>query len=141
MKALEKDLHLRYASASDLAADVGRHLNDERIEARPYSLRKRLQKLWKRGKGTATTLFLIALALYVGAVFKPFQEEPPRNPQQRESPMLLGKTLGIFRKSHGPSIGRKSRRRPAKIQAAVERLEDRAMLSVVTIDPGAYGGE
>src|SRR5436190_16079908 len=42
MKALEKDRARRYASAAELAADVGRYLKDEQVEACPPSLRYRL---------------------------------------------------------------------------------------------------
>src|SRR5262249_52913124 len=43
-KALEKDKTRRYASASELAADIRRHLNDEPIVARPPSAAYQLQK-------------------------------------------------------------------------------------------------
>ena len=45
MKALEKDRNRRYETASDLAADVRRYLDDEPVQACPPSVRHRLSKL------------------------------------------------------------------------------------------------
>ncbi len=44
MRCLEKDRTRRYASASDLAADLGRYLSNQPVEARRPT---RLYKLWK----------------------------------------------------------------------------------------------
>jgi eukaryotic-like serine/threonine-protein kinase len=62
MKALEKDRARRYATPSDLAADIQRYLNDEPIAARPASAGYRLQKYVQRHRvavGVATGLFLL----------------------------------------------------------------------------------
>src|SRR5262249_29016250 len=48
MKALEKDRNLRYATASALALDVQRYLNDEPVEACPPSLGYRLRKVYRK---------------------------------------------------------------------------------------------
>ena len=48
MKALEKDRTRRFDTASSLAADVQRYLNDEPIEARPPSTTYRLTKFTRR---------------------------------------------------------------------------------------------
>jgi serine/threonine protein kinase/tetratricopeptide (TPR) repeat protein len=68
MKALEKDRTRRYASASELAADVRRFLNDEPILARPPSPAYRMRKYVKRhrvGVGFAAT---IGLAVAIGFI-------------------------------------------------------------------------
>ena len=44
MRALEKDRTRRYASPSELAADVGRYLRNEPVEASPPSALYRLRK-------------------------------------------------------------------------------------------------
>ena len=64
MKALEKDRRRRYETASALAADLGRHLDNEPVTARPPSNVYRLQKAWRRHKtvfaaGALTTLTLV----------------------------------------------------------------------------------
>ena len=50
MKALEKDRARRYETASALAADVGRYLGDEPVEACPPSRGYRLRKLIRRNR-------------------------------------------------------------------------------------------
>src|SRR6266403_3124273 len=50
MKCLEKDRARRYETASGLAMDVQRHLNNEAVLARPASAAYRFQKLVRRNK-------------------------------------------------------------------------------------------
>jgi WD40 repeat protein/serine/threonine protein kinase len=59
MKCLEKDRARRYASASGLAADIQRHLNNEPVTARPPGRVYKLQKLVRRNRlavGAASAL-------------------------------------------------------------------------------------
>ena len=55
MKALEKDRNRRYESASALAADVQRHLQDERVEACPPTRRYRLGKFLRKHRSVGVT--------------------------------------------------------------------------------------
>ncbi|HET9328784.1 MAG TPA: bifunctional serine/threonine-protein kinase/formylglycine-generating enzyme family protein, partial [Candidatus Eisenbacteria bacterium] len=74
-KAIEFDRVRRYASASELAADLERHLRDEPVVAGPGSPRYRLGKLAKRHRGlilaTAATMvalligFIVSMGLYL----------------------------------------------------------------------------
>jgi len=66
MKALEKDRQRRYPSASALAADVTRYLNDETVEACPPSAAYRLRKLARRHRAALAAACLLLLALIVG---------------------------------------------------------------------------
>ena len=62
MKALEKDRSRRYGTPMELAADVGRYLNNEPIVARPASTAYRLEKYVRRhrlGVGLAAGLVLL----------------------------------------------------------------------------------
>jgi predicted Ser/Thr protein kinase/tetratricopeptide (TPR) repeat protein len=63
-KALEKDRERRYASASEFAADLGRHLRDEPILARPPGALYQLGKFARRNKaltaGAAAALLGLA---------------------------------------------------------------------------------
>jgi eukaryotic-like serine/threonine-protein kinase len=68
MKALEKDRNRRYESASALAADVQRYLNDEPVEACPPSAWYRFRKLVRRNKATLVTSSALALAAFVTVV-------------------------------------------------------------------------
>jgi serine/threonine-protein kinase len=60
MKALEKDRERRYDSANGLAADIGRYLADEPVQACPPSAGYRLGKFIRRNRGR---LVVAALAL------------------------------------------------------------------------------
>ena len=67
LKALEKDRRRRYASVSELAADVGRHLADVPVVARPPEIGYRMQKFVKRHRisvaASAAVLAAIVAAL------------------------------------------------------------------------------
>ena len=66
MKALEKDRKRRYETANGLAMDIGRHLNNEPVVARPPSRTYRLKKLVRRNKGVCAAVGAVALALIAG---------------------------------------------------------------------------
>jgi tetratricopeptide (TPR) repeat protein len=63
MKALEKDRNRRYESASALAADVQRYLNDETVTACPPSAGYRLRKYARRNRRALVTAGIVAAAL------------------------------------------------------------------------------
>ena len=66
MKALEKDRTRRYETATDLAQDIQRHLDNEPVMARPPGRLYRFQKLFRRNKlGFAAGTAIVA-ALVVG---------------------------------------------------------------------------
>jgi serine/threonine protein kinase len=73
MKTLEKDRNRRYESASALAADVQRHLNQEPVQACPPSAGYRLQKFARRNKVVLATTALVAVALLVGTTVSLWQ--------------------------------------------------------------------
>jgi serine/threonine protein kinase len=66
MKALEKEPGRRYESASGLAADVQRYLDNEPVVARPPSRRYRLQKMVRRNKTVFLAIAAVSLALIGG---------------------------------------------------------------------------
>jgi WD40 repeat protein/serine/threonine protein kinase len=68
MKALEKDRTHRYPSASEFAADIGRHLANEPVSASPPSVAYRLQKLIQRHRGQVAAAAALALALLIGLI-------------------------------------------------------------------------
>jgi eukaryotic-like serine/threonine-protein kinase len=69
MKALERDRDRRYASVSEFAADIDRHLNREAVLAVPPSLAYRMRKLARRHRVALATTTAFALVLVVAAVF------------------------------------------------------------------------
>jgi serine/threonine protein kinase len=68
MKALEKDRNRRYESASAVAADVHRYLQDEPVLACPPSTWYRLRKFARRNRVTVGMASLAALTLAAFAV-------------------------------------------------------------------------
>ncbi len=66
MKTLEKDRSRRYASASELADDIRRFLNDQPIEARPPSQWYQLHKFARRNRAAIIAASLILTAMILG---------------------------------------------------------------------------
>jgi eukaryotic-like serine/threonine-protein kinase len=68
MKALEKDRTRRYASASEFAADIARHMANEPVMAGPPGIAYRSRKFLRRHKGLVAAGTAVAIALLAGAV-------------------------------------------------------------------------
>jgi len=66
MKAMAKDRTLRYASASELAADILRYLKHEPVIAGPLSTMYRLRKYIRRHKVGVAAAALVVMAMVVG---------------------------------------------------------------------------
>jgi tetratricopeptide (TPR) repeat protein len=66
MKCLEKDRRRRYETASGLAADIGRHLSNEPVTARPPSRLYRLEKTLRRNRTLFSAAAGVLLVLIVG---------------------------------------------------------------------------
>jgi hypothetical protein len=68
MKCLEKDRSRRYETASGLAADIVRHLNDEPVSAGAPSAGYKLRKFVRRNRGQVFAGGAVLAALLVGVV-------------------------------------------------------------------------
>jgi non-specific serine/threonine protein kinase/serine/threonine-protein kinase len=68
MKALEKDRMRRYPAASELAADIERHLRHEPVTAGPPSTAYRLRKFVRRHRFGVAAAALVFAALLAGVV-------------------------------------------------------------------------
>jgi eukaryotic-like serine/threonine-protein kinase len=66
MKCLEKDRTRRYETASGLASDIERHVNNETVLACPPSKLHRLKKLMRRNKLTFAAGSAVAVSLVIG---------------------------------------------------------------------------
>jgi serine/threonine protein kinase len=66
MKALEKDRGRRYASPSELAEDIERHLTGEPVRAAPPSTRYRVMKFARRNRAIVVGGVAVSAALLVG---------------------------------------------------------------------------
>ncbi len=65
MKAMSKDRTIRYATASEFAADILRHLHHEPVVAGPPSLIYRLQKFAKKNKRQLISVLVLVTSLVV----------------------------------------------------------------------------
>jgi serine/threonine protein kinase len=63
MKCLEKDRNRRYETASGLANDIQRHLNDEAVQACPPSTGYRLKKFVRRNKVSVAFVTLLIIGM------------------------------------------------------------------------------
>jgi tetratricopeptide (TPR) repeat protein len=68
MKAMEKDRTRRYATASELADDIRRHLRDEPVLAGPPTAGYRTRKFVRRNRGALIAAVIVTLALIGGTV-------------------------------------------------------------------------
>jgi non-specific serine/threonine protein kinase/serine/threonine-protein kinase len=71
MKAIEKDRMRRYASASELAGDIERHLRHQPVSAGPPSTAYRLRKFVRRHRFGVAAAALVFAARLVGVVGTP----------------------------------------------------------------------
>ncbi len=68
MKALEKDRERRYASAAEMADDVGRHLANEPVLASPPSRIYRMRKFVRRNRLAVGSAVVLSLTLIVATI-------------------------------------------------------------------------
>ncbi|HYV31896.1 MAG TPA: serine/threonine-protein kinase, partial [Candidatus Binatia bacterium] len=73
MKCLEKDRARRYETASGLARDIERHLNNEPVVASPPSNLYRFQKMVRRNKVLVSAGTVVVTVLVIGAVVSTWQ--------------------------------------------------------------------
>jgi tetratricopeptide (TPR) repeat protein len=83
MKALEKDRDRRYESASALAADVQRYLDDEAVQACPPSAGYRLRKFGRRYRRPLATAGAILVALVAAVLVSAWQAVVARDAQRQ----------------------------------------------------------
>jgi serine/threonine protein kinase len=83
MRALEKDRNRRYESASALAADVQRYLNDEAVAACPPSAGYRLRKYARRHRRALATAGIVAVALVSATAVSTRQAVVARDAQRQ----------------------------------------------------------
>ena len=82
MKALEKDRGRRYETASALARDIERHLNDETVEACPPSSAYRLLKFARRYRAPLAIASGFAFLLLTGIVASSWQAARARRAER-----------------------------------------------------------
>ena len=115
MRALEKDRSRRYPTANDLAADIGRHLADEPVQAGPPGTGYRLRKFVRRNSVAVIAGTSMAAALVLG---------------------IVGTTYGLIRAraSEGRAIGEAAR------ATAIAGFVTAALDSSNPLNPGGSQG-
>lgn len=73
LQAMEKDRERRYESASEMAADLQRYLNNEAVLACPPSLGYQARKFASRNKVAIVTAAIVTLSLLVGTAVATWQ--------------------------------------------------------------------
>jgi serine/threonine protein kinase len=105
MKALEKDRGRRYETAAAFAADVGRYLAGEPVQAAPPRAGYRLRKFFGKHRGAVLAAGLVTLALVAG---------------------LVGTTLGLFQARAAEAVALEAREDERVARARAEENATRA---------------
>ena len=128
LKALEKDRDRRYATPSDLAADIARYLRNEPVVARPASAAYRARKYIRRHRtgvaiAAAAMLLLVAFAVVQAVELQRIRQERALA-EQRASDLveLANRTLFDVHAAVAPLAGALEARRTI-VKTALEYLE------------------
>src|SRR5262249_38286284 len=138
MRALEKDRTRRYGSASDLAADLRRHLDNLPVHAGPPTSSYRIRKFVRRhrmGVAAAATLtaLLIAFAAVMGVQARRISRERDRaNREAATAQQVSDFLIGLFRVSdpseaRGNSVTARELLERGSVQIR-ERLRDQPLV-------------
>jgi len=126
MRALEKDRTRRYASATDLAADLHRHLNHEPVVASPPSASYRVAKFVRRNRGPVIAAGLVIVALIAGIAGTTWQAVVATQERDRADQARVTEA---------------EQRRLAEIEARkTEIIATFAQEMLSSVDPGVAGG-
>ena len=104
MKALEKDRSRRYASASELAADVARYLEGEPLMAGPPTLAYRLSKFARRHKKLVGTVAATFVVLVGGIISTGFALRRAWAAEERIA-ITYDNTISFMTAFHGITVG------------------------------------
>ena len=93
MKALEKERHRRYETASAFAADIRCYLNREPVKAAPVSALYRLRKFARRHRAGLSVSSIIAACIVVAAGFfmRSMTEQARANEQEMTANAKIGR--------------------------------------------------
>ncbi len=124
MKCLEKDRVQRYASASELAADIRRHIDNEPVLAGPHSTWYKTKKFTRRNKRSiAVASVLLAAALALG--FQTVQKVRAEALSNRAEAIDLAEQVGYLKYQYPDQaenlLDRAERLAPGLVDAKIER--------------------
>jgi eukaryotic-like serine/threonine-protein kinase len=133
LKALEKDRQRRYASASELAADLVRYANHEPVTAGPPSTGYRIAKFVRRHRfavAMLSTLFVASLLFGSGMAWLARQAAIERDRASEESDTarrVTAFTAGLFELANPAALGSRDVSARELLDAGVRRLEAEAV--------------
>ena len=129
MKCLEKDRARRYETASGLAADLKRHLNNEPVTACPPSAAYRVQKAFRRNKVVFSAGAAVAATLMIGIVVSGWQAFEASRARNAETQQRLAAQAA----QHNAESAQKAEKQE-RLRADVEKTEARRYLYVAQMN-------
>jgi WD40 repeat protein/serine/threonine protein kinase/tetratricopeptide (TPR) repeat protein len=127
MKALEKDRNRRYETANGFAADIGRYLSDEPVEACPPSAVYRFRKFARRNRGALMTLAVVVAALVLGTVVSAWQAVLATRAHGLSQERLRSETAARADAEAARKQAEKAQENEARQRDEAERDRDRAL--------------
>ena len=130
MRALEKAPDRRYASPSELAADLRRHIGDEPVQAGPPSTAYRIGKFARRHKLFVTAGSIVILSLLFGVTAATFgllraqEAERLARAEARTSEEVSDFLAGLFRVSEPSAVDVNSITARDVLDRGVERIRN-----------------
>src|SRR5450631_363122 len=144
MKALEKERARRYGTPSELAADIGRHLRNEPVVARPPSTTYRFGKYLKRhrvGVGVSAGLFalVVAFAVAMGVQARRTALERDRANREREvsnkvSAFLANMLSNLNPEDLGDALWKNLHRHVGRARRSQGAPEEKVATALVSLD-------
>jgi WD40 repeat protein/serine/threonine protein kinase len=126
MKALEKDCRRRYASVSEMAADIRRHLEDQPVLAGPPSSLYRVHKFVRRHKLALSTGLLVAVSLVAGTAVATWQAGVARSQRARADVKASEAERQARQAEEERRIANEQRARAEEQQSLTERQRQQA---------------
>ena len=125
MKALEKDRNRRYETASGLATDIERFLNEEPVTARPVSSAYRFRKLVRRNRLAFAMASAVAAAILLGGVISTWQAIRATRSEHEQFRLREEATAGAERERNAAEQERQAKEAAVKAELqATLRLAD-----------------
>jgi serine/threonine protein kinase len=143
MKSLEKERSRRYETATSLARDIERYLDNEPVQARPPSTAYRVRKYAQRHKVAVAAGLLVAVSLLLGTVISTWQairattaerlaQQRLVQEQQALDEAITARQYATYQRDRAVKAERESQ---ANLQSLQQVARERAISETLTGDP------